>query len=104
MRLINADMLRDKLKEIAHDRFNLSDEYGWFLKGLMVADDEISEMPTIDPQKYGRWLWDDKHRTYYCTECLFYAFGDNIDILNGRFQYCPSCAAKMRGFDNEDYD
>lgn len=47
MRLINADMLRDKLKEIAHDRFNLSDEYGWFLKGLIAADDEIRSFPTF---------------------------------------------------------
>ena len=47
MRLINADMLRDKLKEIAQDRFNLSDEYGWFLKGLIAADDEIRSFPTF---------------------------------------------------------
>lgn len=47
MRLINADMLRDKLKEIAHDRFSLSDEYEWFLKGLLAADDAIRSFPTF---------------------------------------------------------
>lgn len=53
MRLIDADMLRDRLKETALDKFNLSDEYGGFIKGLLAADDVINEMPTLnDTFKY----------------------------------------------------
>ena len=101
MRLIDADTLRDRLKEIVYDRFNLSD-----------MTDAVAEAPTIDPVKHGLWYRTPEltdigeyidRDTWKCTVCgSEWAFIEGTPEDNG-FKYCPECGAKMK-MDGEEHE
>lgn len=64
----------------------------------------IKAIPAADvaPVRYGRWVWDDdldggEDMHYYCSICLHNAYGCTIEILGGKYRYCPNCGAKMDG-------
>ena len=98
MRLIDADLLKDSLRNLEATGTNIK-----YVKGLQDAIDGyfpqiIDDAPTVDaePVKHGRWhgRWIEKNDWIVCSNC-------NHDILDDyyekRYKYiaCPYCGAKM---------
>lgn len=95
MRLIDADVLKNKMLECSKDCFSYG-AYGEYYNGkeaaYLDAADLIDEAPTVEERKYGHWV---RHNDIIaCSECIFeMCFDENIAELN----YCPYCGAKMDG-------
>ena len=81
-RYIDADLLKENLNEIARNSFTLDDDYQYFIKGLIRADDAINETPTADVVPVVR-----------CKECRF--FDHSTD-----FTFCKRVEV---GMDEDDY-
>ena len=93
MRLIDADALKHKLKQLAFDYFNEG-------MSFMVTDavdnciDITDGMPTIDPIRHGHWqqMWEDENQIQARCSCCGMVFW----IGKGRDgNYCPNCGVKM---------
>ena len=88
MRLIDADALRDRIREV-----------------YTVADDEesgmeqiVDEQPTVDavPVVHAHWdVFDECENAYECSKChdAFILLEGNPEENN--YQFCPNCGAKM---------
>lgn len=90
MRLIDADVLKEKLEKTA-DINNPKFSYD----SMMIAKITIQVLdkaPTVEERKQGHWI---RHNNIIaCSECIFdMCFDENIAELN----YCPYCGAKMDG-------
>lgn len=85
MRLIDADALKRKLKQLAFDYFNEG-------RSFMVTDvvdnciDITDWMPTIDPVRHGWWI-KMSDGFYGCSNC-----GEWSKEMSN---YCPNCGVKM---------
>lgn len=102
MRLIDADALKESLKELKAEGNNRR-----YIQGLQDAIDDffpqiIDDEPTIDaePVKHARWIelvelhsdWNgnvEKITRYYCSAC------NNKETIES--DYCRRCGAKMDG-------
>jgi hypothetical protein len=66
-----------------------------------TVDDQLSDLdkiPAADvvPVVRGKWVWDDgEDMHYYCSCCHHNAYGRTCEILDGEYNYCPNCGAKM---------
>lgn len=105
MRLIDADVYADKMREKqkecedlikeADDNSNWSDRDHWegVFATFVEAKLTLDNMPTVDavPVVHGRWLdsnlW---FNTVVCSEC-----GEPVEDGEPKFKYCPYCGAKM---------
>ena len=60
----------------------------------------VNDIPTADVRENvkGEWIWGDEG--YHCSKCLFHAYGNTLDCLDGTYKYCPNCGADMRGEEN----
>lgn len=67
---------------------------------------EISNLPTVEERKEGRWIDTDyinlQLDTYLasCSEC---GYQMNVHNNRGYFKYCPNCGAKMYEDDRDIY-
>jgi hypothetical protein len=100
MRLIDADLLKDGLRNLKARGTNIN-----YVKGLQDAIDDylpqiIDDVPTIDaePVKHARWeqCCNLMGEYFKCSECGYKAevptcMGEPIYI------FCPNCGAKMDG-------
>lgn len=81
MRLIDADALPVKF---------------WYGRFFGVAEIDIVNAPTVDaePVKHGYWRGKPiaGYSTVGCSNC-----GDVFLENSGRWNYCPTCGAKMDG-------
>lgn len=112
MRLIDADALKNKLREKAlfnedwaykeetQGRERLSDNLYSVVAGIFQSITILNLQQTIEERKTGRWIWDDEG--YHCSECFFHAYGDTLNCLDGTFKYCPHCGAKLEDVDGEE--
>ena len=80
-----------------------------FDDGVLWVLEKIGELPTIEPQRTGKWMVDPDGRLH-CSRCL--ENPTNRVIIDGRLVYdmtpivgkmkfCPNCGADMRGEKNE---
>lgn len=95
MRLIDADALIPMMKYATTDS-----EIGVFPIKIGFNDIEkvINEQPTVDTARHGHWSFrpfpdDWIGSLYICSECK--------DVCDSRYRFCPSCGAKMDGFEEE---
>ena len=112
MRLIDADALGEKLKQLhgyedyeaniycAESCYGLGN---WVLEnpedyGVEAAEKALEEAPTIDavPVVHGQWefpIFDDADSAYdpraKCSVC------GSIECALARWKYCPACGARM---------
>lgn len=97
MRLIDADELKDTLREL-----------GWFEDDgecyTSVIEDIIDEQPIVDvfPVVHAHWVEYPKSHIFKCSNCkltIGYKYGM---LINGERKYkgCPRCLAVMDGSDN----
>ena len=93
MRLIDADALIPMMKYATTDS-----EIGVFPIKIGFNDIEkvINEQPTVDTARHGHWIYrsfvdDWIGLLYICSECR--------DFCDSRYRFCPSCGAKMDGFE-----
>lgn len=92
MRLINADALKEELRNSWIRKAKMPMESDPF---LAFAMSDIDNAPTIDAEqvKHGEWIEDDtiQHKYFRCSNC-------GIGQFNwGEDNYCPNCGAKMDG-------
>jgi len=94
MRLINADELHTRFKEIS-----FGDLTGDELAMVMKFYDMINNTPTIDaePVRHGQWIEDGPG--WICSYCGT-EFKDEIEFVKLDYDYymphyCPHCGAKM---------
>ena len=82
MRLIDADMLKEKLF-IEGDNWN-----------PVVTENEIDEEPTVDAVPVVRGEWKEETTCFFfiyrCSKC-------NASTWLGKTNFCPNCGADMRG-------
>ena len=104
MRLIDADALKERLKEYCID----GDEQAMLWYDLMGIDETIDDAPTIEdkPVRRGHWLYTEAwpHRVY-CSVCFrTYALKHWQIWEAGSLAraYCPNCGAKMDGGDENE--
>ena len=95
MRLIDADALIPMMKYATTDS-----EIGVFPVKIGFNDIEkvINEQPTVNTVRHGHWIYrsfvdDWIGLLYICSECR--------DFCDSRYRFCPSCGAKMDGFEEE---
>ena len=84
MRLIDAADAFTVLTEYYHHR---TDEMHNSLR------EALDRVPTIDPVKHSKWIWDDEG--YHCSECWYHAYGNVGEVMSGEYRYCPHCGAQM---------
>lgn len=96
MRLIDADVLKEKFQECINS-ITVSDPFITGVKnGYESAEYWINEAPTVEERKHGHW---EGGGAYYCSNCNAYAatdvFGGGLDITEQH--YCYNCGAIMDG-------
>ena len=69
-----------------------------FIFGLAAAADELSKLPTIDPESLrpkGKWIEAEDGDGVICSVCR----EDFCTIIHetDRFNFCPNCGADLRG-------
>jgi len=87
--------LWDRLWNVLHGNMFESRDYLRGLEnGYWEIKKDIEQLPTIDPVKHGRWIFEPKDALEAmftlpkCSECGH----ESSDALN----YCPNCGALMR--------
>ena len=99
MRLINADTLKEQIPETSVDIFENCRNCSLLDKDQVL--EIIDAAPTIDaePIRHGHWVHECNDNVchlsyfYHCSVCN--AEWNCIDNEMERFDYCPSCGAKM---------
>ena len=96
MRLIDADVLKNKILECSKNCFSYG-AYGEYYNGketayLNVAD-LIDEAPTVEERKHGHWE-DIDLDTSVCSVCK--------KPQEYETKYCPECGAKMENNGDDD--
>lgn len=89
MRLIDADVLKEKLEKTA-DINNPKFSYD----SMMIAKITIQVLdkaPTVEERKQGHWLTK-KAWHIECSECHHV-----LEFICDVKKYCPNCGAKMEG-------
>lgn len=95
MRMVDADALKESLKNLKAEANNKKYE-----QGLQDAIDGyfpqiIDDAPTADVQlvKHGRWIPHKITASSKCSECN--------KVFSNETNYCPYCGARMDGDVNE---
>lgn len=105
MRLIDADVLVFKCKQISTLGWNERVAPASWADAYKDFIEDIDDAPTIDaePAKHGRWVYKNDYigNTYYCSECGRAVYLDKYEEPNLTY-YCPCCGAKMDGGDDDD--
>lgn len=59
----------------------------------------IKELPTVDaaPVKHGRWEPSNDYNGYCCCSACHNTYIDPDWLIDGKWQYCPACGARMGG-------
>ena len=96
MRLIDADVLKEKLEKTA-DINNPKFSYDSVMIAKIMIQ-MLNKAPTVEERKYGLWLRKPLagQPTVRCSYCRT-VFGENSE----KFAYCPYCGAKMYGDNND---
>lgn len=100
MRLIDADALKESLKELEAESNSIR-----YTQGLQDAVDYyfpqiIDDAPTIDAEPIVHAHWIEKNDRITCSNCgreVMY----NSDYLPQTTHFCYNCGAKMDGGENE---
>lgn len=99
MRLIDADKLLEKTDCLFRDLASTEDYMGiGYNHGVGDSIAIIKNVPTIEaePVKHGRWKRiDGQPHIMECLEC------GSLSVEN-RYNYCPSCGAKMDAEEGEE--
>lgn len=85
MRMIDADELKDKAREL------IPNYHASVVMNLFDLIDNLADnMPTIDPVKHGKWNeYPIADGMKQCSVCGVLRIGDA--------NYCPNCGSDMRG-------
>ena len=100
MRLIDADVLLAKLREIGNEPDYQHNGEDWGV-GICIAETEVENALTIGavPVKRVRWFCGE-YDTPRCSECLSGALLDGSEDYV-KSKYCPNCGALMDGGEHD---
>lgn len=106
MRLIDADSLKEGIKELKRSPWYNNDINPSWQQGIkdavhVVETLCIDEEPTVDavPVRHGKWIdgYILDEPIEVCSECnTFYM----LKFSGGGMRYCPNCGARMNGGDD----
>lgn len=105
MRLIDADKLQEF--PIRATRCDKEHANTHFINGIESVMEYAELLPTVDavPVVHGRWEYIQQTLTTLsqlrCSFCGWWSLDPSID---GAYNYCPNCGAKMDGGDNNEAD
>ncbi len=112
MKLISREEAIKRIQKVEQEPNYQHDYEGW-RDGLIIAENIVDELPTVEERKEGSWIPVDSYSAYggveeiweaqgnpiafhYCSECKEQAnaneFGE--ELLT---DYCPYCGAYMKG-------
>ena len=100
MRLIDGDEL---IKWI-EDRYEITWEDDTYEGGIKDACsdmlEKIDNMPTIEPERTGKWIYEPAYDWHRCGACKKVYSNVLMEHFNEcqyqpRFNYCPNCGARM---------
>ena len=71
--------------------------------GYALSADEVARAvenaPTIEAEPVRRGKWIAFHQSgdlgYKCSSCNRHAYGVDVEMFGGDYNYCPNCGAKM---------
>lgn len=65
----------------------------------LLTREAILNAPTFEaePTRFGKWVAHKKNGLTYTLKCSECEWIDNMPTRSSRFNYCPSCGAKMDG-------
>ena len=90
MRAIDADAIQ-YTHAIAR---SLDDGHNW--NELCVTQDEIEDMPTIQPERIkGHWIAMEKKNLFRCSECDAVIYSESERDRNEFHKFCGRCGAEM---------
>jgi hypothetical protein len=106
MRLVDADKVYDEYIEQMKELINSTTCENVSLEALslLCGAKLLTDAPTIDPMRHGRWIQDDLPEAFNisgyktlefktkCSECGFFYY--QIETHNF-YGWCPNCGAKM---------
>ena len=91
MELISREEAIKRIEKVEQEPNYQHDYEGW-RDGLIIAENIVDELPTIEERKEGHWGYtDDMYETFVCSVCGF----DTEDYE--KYNYCPNCGAYMKG-------
>lgn len=92
MKLIDADVLKEKLEKTA-DINNPKFSYDSMMIAKIMIQ-MLNKAPTVEERKRGHWIEHPEHPIGDCSVC-----GERVPIYSGSKKYknCPYCGAKMDG-------
>ena len=93
MRLIDADVLKEKLEKTA-DINNPKFSYDSMMIAKIMIQ-MLNKAPTVEERKHGHWI---RHNNIIaCSECIWDMYWEE---RNTELNYCPNCGAIMDGDEN----
>ena len=105
MRPIDADILRERLQDLAYDDWNQG-----IIKSFADTCNEIieivEEQPTVNavPVRHGKWIncgtYDQGYQVTLECECC----GESVNGYVQDYKFCPYCGAKMEAYEEEEYE
>ena len=93
MELISKDEAIKQIQKVEQEP-NYQHDYEDWRDGLIIAENIVDELPTIEERKEGRNLKANCPSLYKCSECGWECW-DTIPCDTETFNFCPNCGAKM---------
>lgn len=96
----------DALMELVEARHKWKSDARGEINGLNAAYCAIEDLPSVQPQKTGKWVPKEnrpKQEVFICSECGGWAYSPWIGSRKTpkpnkcKYSYCPHCGADMRG-------
>lgn len=89
MELISREEAIKRIQKVEQEPNYQHDYEGW-RDGLIIAENIVDELPTIEERKESEWINDTRYSGWTCKHC-------NYHDGNATDKYCPNCGAKMIG-------
>ena len=98
MRLINADKLKEEIKEEGCDRFESWDKKLTLAEYETFIGDVIDNAPTVEQRPQGQWVIKKGEYSWWhiCSNCKATPLTSGLTNQDVLSDFCPSCGADMR--------
>lgn len=101
MRMIDADVLKDRLQTLSYDDWNQGVSTTW-ANAYAECADMVEDMPTIEQErKKGKWykptgvMPPEHFGRHRCSECEGFAMQDWKHHKEQLTDFCSNCGARM---------
>lgn len=88
-------------RQAAIDAFYIqSDDDGWWVGTAQDAETLLKGLPSAEPVKHGRWIWNKRLGEWYCSNCDRIMKPYIVEKSEGEYEmaqpfYCGWCGARI---------